>query len=111
MDYFIVSSNLFQSVSRFEVVDRSESVHFPLKCCLTFNMLEQSSTNERDDNSSKIYKKFMWRENLKTIFTNNFITFFESMKESILIKLDISIDDCVQSIAEMYHKAAEWMKS
>ena len=54
MDYFIVSSNLFQSVSRFEVVDRSESVHFPLSCCLTFNRLEQSSTNERDDNSSKI---------------------------------------------------------
>ena len=64
VDYFIVSSNLFQSVSRFEVVDRSESVHFPLSCCLTFNMLEQSSTNERNDNSSKIYKKFMWRENL-----------------------------------------------
>ena len=33
------------------------------------------------------------------------------MKESILIKLDISIDDCVQSIVEMYHKAAECMKS
>ena len=42
MDYFKVSSNIFQSVSRFEVVDRSESVHFPLSCCLTFNLLEQS---------------------------------------------------------------------
>ena len=111
MDYFIVSSNLFQSESRFKVVDRSESVHFPLSCCLTFNMLEQSGSNERDDNSSKTYKKFMWRENLKTVFKNNFSTFFESMRESILIKLDISIDECVQSIVEMYHKAAECMKS
>ena len=58
MDYFIVSSNLFQSVSRFEVVDRSESVHFPLSCCLTFNILEQSGINERNYEASKTYKKF-----------------------------------------------------
>ena len=37
-------------------------------------------------------------ENLQTVFMNNFSTFFESMRKSILIKLDISIDDCVQSI-------------
>ena len=32
------------------------------------------------------------------------------MKESILKKLDVSTNDCVQSIVEKYHKAAECMK-
>ena len=53
----------------------------------------------------------MWQEKLENIFKKNFSTLLESMRESILIKLDISIDDCVQSIVKMYHKAAECMKS
>ena len=44
------------------------------------------------------YKKFIWRENLNTRFTNNFDILFETMKESILNKLDVIINDCVQSI-------------
>ena len=56
------------------------------------------------------FKKFKWRENLNTRFTNNFNILFETMKESILNKLDVSINDCVQLIVEMYHKAAECMK-
>ena len=55
------------------------------------------------------FKKFKWRENLNTRFTNNFNILFETMKESILNKLDVSINDCVQSIVEMYHKAADCM--
>ena len=42
VEYFTASSNLFQSVSKFEVLDRSESVHFPLSCCLTFHISEQT---------------------------------------------------------------------
>ena len=33
------------------------------------------------------------------------------MKETIIINLEASIDDCVQSIVEIYHKAAECMKA
>ena len=110
VDYFIASSNLFQSVSKFEVLDRSESVHFPLSCCLTFHISEQTDTNRADEEASRTFKKVKWRKNVNTRFTNNFNILFETMKESILNKLDVSINDCVQSIVEMYHKAAECMK-
>ena len=33
------------------------------------------------------------------------------MKETIIINLEASIDDCAQSIDEIYHKAAECMKA
>ena len=56
------------------------------------------------------FKNFKWRENLNTRFTNNFNILFETMKESILNKLDVSINDCVQSIVEMNNKAAECLK-
>ena len=56
------------------------------------------------------FKKFKWRENLNARFINNFNILFETMKEFILNKLDVSINDCVQSIVEMYHKAADCMK-
>ena len=55
------------------------------------------------------FKKFKWRKNLNTRFTNNFNILFETMKESILNKLDVIINDLV-SIVKMYHKAAECMK-
>ena len=32
------------------------------------------------------------------------------MQESMLSKLNINIDDCVQSVVEMYRKAGEWMQ-
>ena len=72
VDYFIASSNLFQSVSRLNVLDRSESVHFPLSCCLTFHISEQIDTNKADEEACMTFKKFKWREKLNTRFTNNF---------------------------------------
>ena len=56
------------------------------------------------------FKKFKRRENLNTRFTNDFNLLFEKMKESILNKLDVSINDCVQSIVEMYHKVSKVAK-
>ena len=35
-------------------------------------------------------KKFEWHENLNTRFRNNFNILFETMKESILNKLDVN---------------------
>ena len=98
VDYSIVSINLFQSVSKFEVLDRSESVHFPLSCCLTFHISEQTDTNRAGEEACMAFKKFKWRENLNTRITNNFDLLFETMKEFILNTLDVSINDCVQSI-------------
>ena len=90
------------------MLDRNESVHFPLSCCLTFHISEQTDTNRADEEACMVFKKLKWRKNLKTRFTNNFNILFETMKESIL---NVSINDCVQSIVEMYHKAAECMKT
>ena len=109
VDYFIASSNVFQSVSKFEVLDRSESVQFPLSCCLTFHKSEQTDTNRANEEACMTFKTFKWRENLNTRFTNNFNILFETMIESILNKLDVSINDCAQSIVEMYQPTAECM--
>ena len=59
VDYFIVSSSLFPLVSKFEIVNRSESVHLPLSCCLSFNISEQSDRCEvGNEETSKYFKKF-----------------------------------------------------
>ena len=92
------------------MLDRNESVHFPLSCCLTFHISEQTDTSRADKEACMTFKKFKWREHLNTRFTNNFNILFETMKESILNKPDVIINDCVQSIVEMYHKAAECRK-
>ena len=92
------------------MLDCNESVHFPLSCCLTFHISEQTNTNRADKEACKTFKRFKWCENLNTRFTNSFNILFETMKESILKKLDVIINDCVQSIVKMYHKAAECMK-
>ena len=92
------------------MLDRSESVHF-LSCCLTFHISEQTDTKRADEEACMVFKKLKWRKNLNTRFTNNFNILFETMKESILNKQNVSINDCVQSIDEMYHKAAECMKT
>ena len=83
---------------------------FPLSCCLTFHISEQTDTNRADEEACMAFKKFKRRENLNTRFTNDFNLLFEKMKESILNKLDVSINDCVQSIVEMYHKVSKVAK-
>ena len=96
VDYFIASRSLFQSVSSFKVENRSESVHFPLRCCLTFNLKGQVNANGENDSFCSEFKKFKRRENLKDRFMSKFTSLYEVIQESILNKLNISIDDCVQ---------------
>ena len=54
--YFIASSNLFQSVSKCEVLDCSESVHFQLSWCLTCHISEQTDTNRADEEACMTFK-------------------------------------------------------
>ena len=101
---------MFQFFSYFEAGNRSRSVHFPLIFCLKFQIKRQTDANAVSTADFNKYEKFVWRQTLKDKFLTKSNSLYDNFKEVILNKLDININDCVQSIVELYQKAGECMK-
>lgn len=101
VDYFIVSSKLFPFVSHYEVGNRTESVHFPLHCTFPFNCTAQTEVTDISANSDKPYVKYIWKENCKDVFIENFNLLFHDMKDDILGMINMNIDTCVNKTVQL----------
>lgn len=119
VDYFIASSNLFQYITEFEVGKRSESVHFPLHCKLTFqlNSFSETEGSPNPDNntinqhlSHEALEKYRWDENKKNMFLDEFKLILNDLKSRLMITVGQNLSETLDIITSMYHKAAECIK-
>lgn len=118
VDYFIVSTGLFNNVSYFEVGDRSESVHFPLHCTLSFVDSGINSHSVGNDHrnieeqhlSDETLNKYKWDENKKATFLADFRRTFTEIRSRLLVAIGQNIEDALDMIVGMYQKAAACMK-
>ena len=110
VDYFIASSNLFQFITDFEVCNRSESVHFPIFCSLTF---DSNVINDNSDDTNGLvheYVKFRWKDTMKDTFLERFNVIYNDLRDVIFDWIQNNINDCVQTIVKLYQTAAECMR-
>ena len=109
VDYFIASSYLFQYCTEFEIGDMYQSVHFPVSCKFTFNVPETHSfLNERDTGIN--FAKFRWNENKKEEFLTKFRQQFELIKDTIISNIDISCQDSLKLIVNLYQTTSNCMR-
>ena len=111
VDYSIASSNLFQFINDFEVCNQSESVHFPISCSLTF---DSNVINDNSDDTNELvqdYVKFRWKDTLKdNTFLERFNVIYNELRDVIFDSIQNNINDCVQTIVNLYQTAAECMR-
>ena len=107
--FFVASSSLFQYCTDFEIGDMYQSVHFPVTCKFIFNGSETSFVRiER--NTGINFVKYSWNENKKEDFFNCFRHQFELVKDAIFNKIDVSCQDSIKMIVDLYQTYANCMR-
>ena len=74
VDYMICSSKIFDSVTDFRILRDDLSVHFPLKCSLSFRLKHNSlrtPNTVKDNVQLHIWTKYKWNEQYKDNFLRN----------------------------------------
>ena len=86
-----------------------QSVHFPVTCKFTLNVPETHSfLNERDTGIN--FAKFRWNENKKEEFLTKFRQQFELIKDTIVSNIDISCQDSLKLIVNLYQTTSNCMR-
>ena len=102
VDYMICSSEIFDCVTDFRILTDDLSVHFPLKCSLSF-MLKQNSlytpNTVKDNVQLYIWTKYKWNEQFKDNFLRKFRNNFEIFQEKMTVESQLSatslLSDCI----------------
>ena len=108
VDYFIVSSELFENVSSFQVGEEEFSDHFPIECTLKFLPKSNHFINN-DRQLVKRYDRYMyrWNENRRDDFLCNFQSSFTSFASGFN---DTDINRALTTFDEIFLKAGKPMK-
>ena len=110
VDYIIASSCLFQYCTEFKIGDMYQSVHFPVTCKFKFNLFEDARGLNEKCMGLK-FPKFKWNENKKDEFCNSFRYQFELVKHVIINEIELSTQEALQKIVDLYQTSANCMRT
>ena len=115
VDYCIASSDLFQFVVYFEVLNNSNSDHFPLSCSLKLSVITDYELNDEnpdkyiqniESNAMKPLIKFYWNENNRDKFVSLFNLKFNLNYDDIVYLIDTKINKVISMFNVMYTQTA-----
>ena len=113
VDYMAVSTALFSLVSSFSVLDRDESVHFPIRCI--FKIITSATPDRSGDDSiasgtCQEHIRYIWKDGLRELFISNFNNLYQNTSREIVDRLAFDIDQAADLLLNMYYSAAECLK-
>lgn len=112
VDYNIASSKLFSKISYFNIEDRDQSVHFPVKCQFTFLCAKQDPLIHLGDKPEYFLTQnnvLRWNETLKEILLTLFREKLTSLKQDITQQVNNSINTAITLVTNVYTSAATCM--
>ena len=60
--------------------------------------------------AGRIFDKFIWNDDQKDIFINDFNEQYENERENIIDLIEKNINTGIKELVKIYHKASEGMK-
>jgi len=119
VDYHIISTDLFQFVTKFNILSIDESDHFPICATMIFHRKNSNTnvdlpssrsiqSNITDDNIK--LNKFKWNDTLRDRFIETFVNMYNTCKDNIFHQITVDMNQALQTIVSLYKTAAENMK-
>ena len=115
VDYCITSSALFQFVVNFEVLNNSNSDHFPLSYCLKLPVITDYESNDEspdkyiqniESNALKPFIKSYWNENKRDKFVSLFNLKFNLSYDDIVCLIDTNINEVISIVGSLIRSVA-----
>ena len=117
VDYMIVSSDLFNNITDFSILNFDESNHFPLTCNINIGKSTGNCTDSNDVNTEcelNSVPRFRWTdissdsfsENINITRSDNGIT-LNDLYQDILLNRALSCDYIVNTLTSLLQNAAE----
>ena len=109
VDYSICSTALFGKCTQFNIENRTESDHFPLKCQFKFEKNVQATENMQND-TTFTQTKYKWSNDKAAEFLDTFRNLYQNIKDEICQIARQDIDKSIKMMTDTYHTAASSMK-
>ena len=108
----IVSSNLFEYINDFNVIENDDSDHLPISCSLilpykdaTINTLDNVVSTRTHE-----HEKFRWSDVYKSNFVSQFNNLLRYKQGKIMSEIMTSIDCAVNTLTDIYKEAGSNMQ-
>jgi hypothetical protein len=106
----IASSELFENICNFSVLDRTESDRFPLHCCLKFYGLRESYSNTNvAKNTLSEFKIYKWRDHHGDHLHEQINVLLLWNDQLITSLINIDIDRAIETTQILYYNAGFYM--
>lgn len=115
IDYFISESSIFDNISDFEIHDRLESIHMPIRLQLSFatssNISDQTENVDQGTSDDRKYFRYNFRDDLQQEYIQTLSQELESMLANfVALTANDDLSEALAKLMECIMTAAECMK-